>query len=86
MDPYIGEIGMGGFNFGTLAKLYVGNGDTTLLQFNLSTLLSGVTSSQVASAILTVFVNRVKSGDLVNWSGSSGEAKRKSSNRWGSRR
>jgi hypothetical protein len=86
MDPYIGEIRIVGFNFGTLAKLYVGNGDTALLQFDLSSLLSGITSSQVASATLTVFVNRVKSGGLVNWSGSGGEAKRKGANRWRSRR
>jgi hypothetical protein len=85
MDPYIGETWMVGFNFGTLAKLYVINGDTTL-QFNLSTLLSGIFSSQMASAALTVFVDRVNGGDLVNWSGSGGEAKRKGSNRWGSRR
>jgi hypothetical protein len=85
MDPYIGEIRMGGFNFGTLTKLYGINGDTALLQFDLSTLLWGIISSQVASAALTVFVNRVNSGGLVNWSGSGGEAKRKGSNRWGSR-
>jgi hypothetical protein len=86
MDPYIGEIQMVGFNFGTLAKLYVGNHVTALLQLDLSTLLSGITSSQVASAALTVFMNRVNSDGLVNWSGSGREAKRKSSNRWGSRR
>jgi hypothetical protein len=51
MDPYIGETRMVGFNFGTLAKLYVINGDTTL-QFNLSTLLSGTFPSQMASAAL----------------------------------
>jgi hypothetical protein len=39
---------MVGFNFGTLAKLYVGNRVTALLQLDLSTLLSGITSSQVA--------------------------------------
>jgi hypothetical protein len=86
MDPYIREIRMVGFNFGTPAKLDVGNGDTALLQFDLSTLLSGITSSRMTSATLTVFVNRVNSGGLVNWSGSGGEAKRKGSNRWGSRR
>ena len=53
-------------NFGTLADLHVGNGNTALLQFNLATLPAGTTSSQVARATLTVFVNRVNTGGLVN--------------------
>jgi Collagen triple helix repeat (20 copies) len=53
-------------NFGTLSNLYVGNGNTALLQFDLSTLPAGLTSSQVAHATLTVFVNRVNSGGAVN--------------------
>ena len=52
-------------NFGTLANLYVGNGNTALLQFDLGTLPGGTTASQVASATLTVFVNRVNSGGTV---------------------
>jgi hypothetical protein len=32
-------------NFGTLSNLYVGNGNTALLQFDLSTLPAGLTSS-----------------------------------------
>lgn len=55
-------------NFGTLANLYVGNGNTALLQFDLSTLPAGLTSSQVAHATLTVFVNRVNSGGTVSLS------------------
>ncbi len=55
-------------NFGTLANLYVGNGNTALLQFDLSTLPAGLTSSQVAHATLTVFVNRVNTGGTVNLS------------------
>src|SRR5580698_9294535 len=49
-------------NFGTLANLYVGNGNTAFLQFDLSTLPSGLTAGQVSQATLTVFVNRVNSG------------------------
>jgi hypothetical protein len=53
-------------NFGTLANLYVGNGNTALLQFDLTTLPAGLTSSQVAHATLTVFVNRVNTGGTVS--------------------
>jgi hypothetical protein len=55
-------------NFGSLANLYVGNGNTALLLFDLSTLPAGVTASQVSRATLTVFVNRVNAGGPVNLS------------------
>jgi hypothetical protein len=55
-------------NFGTLANLYVGNGFTSLLQFDLSTLPSGLTAGQISRATLTVFVNRVNSGGAVSLS------------------
>lgn len=55
-------------NFGTLANLYVGNGNTALLQFNLSTLPSGLTAGQISRATLTLFVNRVNNGGAVNLS------------------
>ena len=55
-------------NFGTLSNLYVGNGSTALLQFDLSTLPADITSNQVARAILTVYVNRVNTGGLVSLS------------------
>jgi hypothetical protein len=55
-------------NFGTLANLYVGNGNTALLQFDINTLPSGLTASQVSRATLTVFVNRVNSGGTVSLS------------------
>jgi hypothetical protein len=55
-------------NFGTLANLYVGNGNTALLQFDVNTLPSGLTASQVSRATLTVFVNRVNSGGAVSLS------------------
>src|SRR3979490_1111797 len=45
-------------NFGTLANLYVGNGNTALLQFDLSTLPAGTTASQISHATLTLSVNR----------------------------
>jgi hypothetical protein len=37
-------------NFGTLSNLYVGNGNTALLQFDLTTLPTGLTSVQIAHA------------------------------------
>src|SRR5271168_3347844 len=52
-------------NFGTLSNRYVGNGNTALLQFDLSTLPAGTTSSQIAKATLTIFVNRVNSAGVV---------------------
>jgi hypothetical protein len=55
-------------NFGTLSDLYVGNGNTALLQFDLSTLPSGLTAGQVSRATLTVFVNRVNAGGVVSLS------------------
>ncbi|HZL26672.1 MAG TPA: DNRLRE domain-containing protein, partial [Acidobacteriaceae bacterium] len=55
-------------NFGTLANLYVGNGNSAFLQFDLTSLPAGVTASQVAHASLTVFVNRVNSAGMVSLS------------------
>jgi Collagen triple helix repeat (20 copies) len=55
-------------NFGTLANLYVGNGNTALLQFDLSALPAGLTASQISRASLTVFVNRVNTGGTVSLS------------------
>jgi len=52
-------------NFGALSNLYVGNGNTALLQFDLTTLPTGLTSGQVAHATLTVFVNRVNGIGIV---------------------
>jgi hypothetical protein len=53
-------------NFGSLANLYVGNGNTAYLQFDLSSLPAGTTSSQIARATLTVFVNRVNAAGSVS--------------------
>jgi hypothetical protein len=52
-------------NYGTLSNLYVGNGSTTFLQFDLTTLPAGTTSAQVSRATLTVFVNRVNAAGSV---------------------
>ena len=46
-------------NYGTLSNLYVGNGSTSLLQFELASLPAGTTAAQISRATLTVFVNRV---------------------------
>ncbi len=53
-------------NFGTLSNLYVGNGNTAYLQFDLSSLPAGTTSAQIARATLTVFVNRVNAAGSVS--------------------
>lgn len=53
-------------NFGTIGNLYVGNGNTALLDFNLRSLPSGVTASQISHATLTLFINRVNAGGQVN--------------------
>jgi hypothetical protein len=55
-------------NFGTLSNLYVGNGNTAFLQFDLSTLPAGLTASQVSHATLTIFVNRVNAAGVVTLS------------------
>jgi hypothetical protein len=46
-------------NFGGLSNLYIGNGSTTFLRFDLGTLPADTSASQIARATLTVFVNRV---------------------------
>jgi Collagen triple helix repeat (20 copies) len=52
-------------NYGSLSNLYVGNGNTTFLQFDLSTLPAGTTPAQVSRATLTVFVNRVNTAGSI---------------------
>lgn len=55
-------------NFGALSNLYVGNGNTALLQFDLSTLPAGITAGQISHATLTVFVNRINTSGAVSLS------------------
>lgn len=52
-------------NYGALSNLYVGNGNTAFLQFDLTTLPPGTTSAQVSHATLTIFVNRVNAPGAV---------------------
>jgi hypothetical protein len=52
-------------NYGSLSNLYVGNGNTSLLQFDLSVLPSGTAASQVSKATLRLYVNRVNSAGSV---------------------
>jgi hypothetical protein len=52
-------------NFGYLSNLYVGNGSTALLQFDLTSLPAGTTASQISGATLTVFVNRINAPGAV---------------------
>jgi len=53
-------------NFGTVSNLYVGNGSSALLQFDLSNLPSGTISAQVTRANLTLFVNRINVAGAVD--------------------
>jgi hypothetical protein len=55
-------------NFGSLANLYVGSGNVTLLQYDLTSLPAGTTSSQIARASLTLFVNRITTPGTVSLS------------------
>ena len=52
-------------NYGGLSNLYVGNGGTALIQFDLTTLPSGTSSNQISSAKLTLYVNRVNASGQV---------------------
>jgi hypothetical protein len=55
-------------NFGTL---YIGIGNTALMQFDLSglsTFPGGITKGQIARATLTIFVNRVNTAGTVSLS------------------
>lgn len=53
-------------NYGASSNLYVGNGNTTYVQFNTSVLPAGTTSSQVTKATLLVYVNRVNASAAVS--------------------
>lgn len=53
-------------NYGTSSNVYVGNGNTTYLQFDTTALPAGTTPSQVTKATLLVFVNRVNTAGTVN--------------------
>jgi hypothetical protein len=53
-------------NFGSLSNLYVGNGNTALVQFDVTALPSTITASQVAKATLLLYVNRVNSAGGVD--------------------
>jgi Collagen triple helix repeat (20 copies) len=52
--------------YGSLSNLYVGNGNTTFLQFDLSALPSKTSSTQISRATLTVFVNRVNAAGTIS--------------------
>ncbi|MDQ2835035.1 MAG: DNRLRE domain-containing protein [Acidobacteriota bacterium] len=53
-------------NSGAISNLNVGAGYTTLLQFDLTTLPTGVTASQVTRATLRLFCNRMNTAGLVS--------------------
>ena len=53
-------------NCGTISNVNIGGGYTGLLQFDLSTLPSGTSASQINHAILRVYVNRVDATGTVS--------------------
>src|SRR5450755_4270853 len=64
-DAYVSSVRSSG-NFGTQTNLYVGNGNTSFLQFDLSTLPAGTTVGQIAGATLRLYVNRVNTAGPVS--------------------
>ena len=61
-------------NYGSAATMNVGgpNGTQALAQFDLTTLPSGTTSSSIAKATLTLFLNKVGAAGTVNISVANG--------------
>ena len=53
-------------NYGGLSNLYVGNGGTALIQFDLSSLPAGTTAAQIGKATLKLYVNRINTSGLVS--------------------
>jgi hypothetical protein len=53
-------------NYGGLSNLHVSSSTTTLIEFDLSSLPAGTTSSQISKATLRLYVNRVNTYGLVN--------------------
>jgi len=53
-------------NFGRLSNLYVGNGNTALIRFDLSSLPAGATAAQIGHASLRLYVNRVNASGSIN--------------------
>ena len=53
-------------NYGGLSNLYVGNGGTALIQFDLSSLPAGTTPAQIGKATVKLYVNRINVSGLVS--------------------
>ena len=53
-------------NYGRLSNLYVGNGGTALIQFNLTSLPAGTTAAQIGKATVKLYVNRINTSGLVS--------------------
>jgi hypothetical protein len=53
-------------NFGTLPNLNVGAGATAYMQFSLAGMPSGLTSTNVGKAVLTVYVNKVNTAGAID--------------------
>jgi len=63
-DAYVNSVHPS-TNYGGLSNLYVGNGGTALIQFDLSSLPAGTTASQIGKATIKVFVNRVNTAGTI---------------------
>ena len=71
-DTYVSATSTG-VNFGTAAAVNVGNGNTGLIQFDLSSLPAGLTAAQIGKATMSFFVSSVLvpgSVDIAQVSGS----------------
>ena len=64
-DSYVNRV-FPAVNFGYQSNLRVSNMSTSLLGFNLASLPSGTTSSQVSKATLWLYINRVDTAGSVN--------------------
>jgi len=64
-DVYVNSVHPS-INYGGLSNLFVNPNGTALIQFDLSSLPAGTTTTQIAKATLTVYVNRVNTTGLVS--------------------
>ena len=66
------DTGRASVNFGSLSNLYINSTSAALLRFDLGTLPSGTTGSQISRATLRLYVNRVNTPGVVGVASISG--------------
>jgi hypothetical protein len=64
-DAYVNQASPA-VNYGGLSNLYVGNGGTALIQFDLSSLPAGTTAAQIGKATVMLYVNRINASGLLS--------------------